>query len=239
MGFSVELKNLVYSASQNQNILQNVTSTFAPGEFVAVLGENGAGKTSLLDLMMGFRSTTAGSILIQNENPYQDHWQLRQKIAYLSEKVDMPGDWTIDEFLKFNRYFYTDYSLEHEERFCQQFRINRSARVGNLSAGEIRRAQIVGALSIRPRLIIVDEITAVLDITGRRQFMNALTDLNKELNSTVILATNILENLETFISHIFLLKGGSLKLHQTLKDFTSSTNAATFSDKISNILENP
>jgi ABC-2 type transport system ATP-binding protein len=237
MGFNVEVQNLGYQIRKDKQVLANLNLTIARGDFVAVLGENGAGKTTLLDLILGFRKPTEGILKVENERPYRDNWKTRQKIAYLSEKVDIPGDWTAGEFLKFNEYFYSHYSHEIEAKYLKLFRVNRSDRLGNMSAGEIRRVQIVAALSIEPHLIVVDEITAVLDIVGRRHFMSLLKELNRETKCTIVLATNILEDLATNISHVLLLRKGEVKTFEPLTAFLAGAEASVFSQKVADLLE--
>jgi ABC-2 type transport system ATP-binding protein len=237
MGFNVDIQNLGYQIRKDKQVLSDLTMTIAPGDFVAVLGENGAGKTTLLDLILGFRQPTEGFLKVENEKPYRDNWRTRQKIAYLSEKVDIPGDWTAGEFLKFNEYFYTHYSHEIESKYLKLFRVNRADRLGNMSAGEIRRVQIVAALSIEPHLIVVDEITAVLDIVGRRHFMSLLRDLNRETKCTIVLATNILEDLANNVTHVMLLRKGFVRTFEPLTTFLGGSDQAVFSQKVADLLE--
>ena len=92
MGLKVEILNLGYQIRRDKTVLSDINLNITPGDFVAVLGENGAGKTTLLDLILGFRKPTRGTLKVENEKPHQDNWQSRQSIAYLSEKVDIPGD---------------------------------------------------------------------------------------------------------------------------------------------------
>ncbi len=237
MGLNIDIQNLSYQLPRGKKVLNEMTFRIAPGDFVAVLGENGAGKTTLLDMIMGFRRPTQGLLKVQNAKPYQDNWHSRQEIAYLSEKVDIPGDWTADEFLRFNEYFYGHYSHEIEAKYLKLFRVNRSDRLGNMSAGEIRRVQIVAALSIEPELIVVDEITAVLDIVGRRHFMTLLKELNRTTGCTIVLATNILEDLATNITHVMLLRHGQIRTFEPLADFLKGAEPTVFSQKVADLLE--
>ena len=237
MGFAVNISQVNYSLGKHKRILDSINETIEAGMFVALLGENGAGKTTLLDLLMGFRKSTSGEISIDGQNPVLDPWEMRQDIAYLSEKVDIPGDWSVEEYLQFNRFFYNDYSIEMEKHLIAELKIDIKNRLGNMSAGEVRRAQVVGALSIKPRLILVDEITAVLDIIGRRKFMRMLADQNKENGCTVILATNILEDLENYASHIFLIRNGQKLLFKSMQEFLGTKEKYEFSQLVADHLE--
>jgi ABC-2 type transport system ATP-binding protein len=237
MGLNVDIQNLDYQIRKDKQVLTDLMLNIAPGDFVAVLGENGAGKTTLLDLMLGFRKPTRGFLKVQNEKPHLDNWKSRQEIAYLSEKVDIPGEWSVDDFLKFNEFFYTRYNHDLEAKYMKHFRVNRSDRLGNMSAGEIRRVQIVAALSIEPKLIVVDEITAVLDIVGRRRFMSLLRKLNQETKCTIVLATNILEDLADNVTHVMLLRKGFVRTFEPMTTFLAGSTQAVFSQKVADMLE--
>lgn len=218
MGMKIDIENVCYNTNAKKDILKNISATVHAGEFVALLGENGAGKTTLMDIVMGFKAPTAGRVLVDDQDVASDIWSLRSCIAYLSEKVDVPADWKAEEFLEFNRFFYSSYDMTLEEQYIERFKIDKTARLGNMSAGEVRRVQIVAALSFSPELIIVDEITAVLDIVGRRIFMEELSRLAKEKNVTVLVATNILENLESYASSFVLLSHGQVQSQERISD---------------------
>ncbi|MEK7358690.1 MAG: ATP-binding cassette domain-containing protein, partial [Bdellovibrionota bacterium] len=198
---AIEISEATYYIGKKQ-ILGPVSLSVEKGEFAVLLGENGAGKTTLVDLIMGFRQATSGRVFVNGDNSSTDPYRLREKLTYLSERVDLPGDWSIGDFLAFNRVFYPNYEIEFETELLSTFKVDSSARAGNLSAGQLRRAQIVAGLAARPAYALVDEITAVLDITGRLKFMEALAKLARN-GTTIVMATNILEDLHRFASRIF------------------------------------
>ncbi len=237
MGYGVQFSNTGVEVQSGKAILSGVSFSVAPGSFVALLGENGAGKTTLLDLVMGFRRPSSGKVTVDGGEPHLDPHERRARWAYLSEKVDISGDWSVSEFLAFNRYFYPSHSMDREKELLQTFRVDPSARVGNLSAGEIRRAQVVAALAIEPELVVVDEITAVLDIVGRRRFLKVLADLNRTTGCTVLLATNILEDLAEVISHVCLVAKGRAHLFQALPDFLGGRPRTEFTELVVGQLE--
>jgi ABC-2 type transport system ATP-binding protein len=204
---------------------------------VALLGENGAGKTTLMDLLMGFRKPSSGQIWVNEKEPSSDPWTQRAEISYLSEKMGLPGDWSVTDFLSFNRFFYPNYSLELESELISLFRVNPKARIFNLSAGEVRRVQVVSSLSINPKLVLADEITAVLDIIGRQRFLNFLFQLNQKHQTTIILATNILEDLINYLTHVGLLSNSELVLFQSKHEFLKDSHPNEFSKLVASRLE--
>jgi ABC-2 type transport system ATP-binding protein len=226
----IQVQDLGYRIGKTQ-ILNHISLSLSPGAWLAVLGENGSGKTTLLDLLMGFKAPTQGKILIEGRAPHEDPALERRSIAYLSEKVDLPGDWSVGEFLKFNAFFYPTYDPELEETLCVALRVDRQQRVGNLSAGQIRRAQIVGALSYRPKLILIDEITAVLDIVGRRRLMMILKDRVDE-GSSIVFATNILEGLFGNVTDVLLMSGGKMLASHEISETLLNGNETVFYNQV-------
>ena len=235
----VRAEKVCVRVENGREILTDITFDIAPGSFVAILGENGAGKTSLLDTIMGFRRPCAGRLTVDGLAPAEDHHLQRRQIAYLSEKVDMPADWTASEFLAFNRFFYPDYQESREASLLSEWGISGLQRIVNLSAGEIRRVQIVAALCQVPRLFIVDEIAAVLDIVGRRKFMATLKELHRSSGATILFATNILEDLNEAASHILILKKGRLVVHQSVSEFMTACATPSLADGVAARIEQP
>jgi len=207
----IQIQGLTYRIA-GRNILSDVSFVVGEGAFTVVVGENGAGKTTLLHMLMGLAQPHGGEIRVLGAVPHQDPYALRRRIGYLAEKIRVPSDWTVEEFLAFHRFFYQDaYSLELESELMTELRLKKEWCFGNLSAGQVRRAQVVGALAASPEILVIDEITAVLDIVGRAKFMAALHRLRTRLGSTVIMATNILDDVDTYATDIVLLHQGKVQ----------------------------
>ena len=234
--FVIESKNLSFSVPSRQ-ILKDISFQVAQGSFTVVVGENGAGKTTLLQLLMGLVEPTRGLVLVNGKRPDQDPYEDRQSLGYIAEKITPPVDWSIDEFLKFNRYFYKNYSTDFENTLIRELKLAREWRIGALSAGQVRRAQVVGVLSSSPKVLIVDEITAVLDIVGRAKFMRALHRLRQENGCTVLMATNILDDVDTYATDVILLHRGQLTEKNTKENLMRSSREKTLTDALSALIE--
>ena len=213
MRIVIELDQMNF-ATPAKKILSNLSFEIQEGSFTVVIGENGSGKTTLLKLLMGLSQPSSGSILVHGKVPSRDHPQDRLKIAYISEKLTPPMDWSASEFFAFNRFFYPHYSIELEAELTKRLRVVRESRLGLLSAGELRRVQVVAALAANPEILFIDEITAVLDIVGRAKFNQILQELRKiNPKITILMATNILDDVDEYATHILLLNQGKLKFY--------------------------
>jgi ABC-type multidrug transport system ATPase subunit len=232
----LKVENLSYTVP-TRKVLKNINFNVQKNQFTIVVGENGAGKTTLLQLLMGIIEPSEGKVQVQGKEPHQDPFLDRQEIGYIAEKITPPVDWSVDDFLVFNRYFYKNYSLETESRLLKDLRLQRDWRVGSLSAGQIRRVQVVGVLSNAPKLIIIDEITAVLDIVGRSKFMRALQELREKNQTTIVMATNILDDVDTYATNVVLLHEGEVMVSQTKEEIIRSTGAVNLTRALAGLIE--
>ncbi len=233
---ALEARGLSYSVP-SRTILRDLSFTIAEGGFTVVVGENGAGKTTLLQLLMGIIEPTGGTVRILGNEPYRDPYADRARIGYVAEKIAPPSDWTIEDYLAFNRGFYASYSLETERQLLGEFRLKTDWRMGTLSAGQVRRAQVVGVLAADPRLLIIDEITAVLDIVGRSKFMAALHRLRQRHGTTVIMATNILDDVDSYATDVILLHEGALRAHDTKQGLIQAHGGKSLTDTLAGLIE--
>lgn len=224
--YSIEAKNLNFSYGQRK-IISNLNFEFKTGSFVAVLGSNGVGKTTLLDLIMGFVEHDSGSLLVAGNSPFDDPWQSREHIGYLSEKIDFPAAWSLKEALDFNSSFYKSYSKELEKELVDAFRVDVNNTFANMSAGESRQAQIVIGLSTNPKLLVIDEITAFLDIDARKTFLDFVKKINTDNNCTVVLTTNIPDDLAKYITDVLLLKNDGA-ISSDLNTFMNGADSSQF-----------
>ncbi len=217
-----------------KSVLRGVSVDLAEGLFACLVGENGAGKTSLIKILAGLVQPKTGIVRVLSRDPATDPHELRRSIAYLAESVVPPLGWKVEEFLRFHASFYPEYSLPHERTLISEYRIDVEARMASLSAGQMRRVQIVAALACRPRLLLVDEITAVLDILGRQRFYDHLSQLRREQGSTILLGTNLLDNLEPHATDVLILHDGRLLKQLSGKEIRSH---GTLADSVAHHLK--
>lgn len=207
------MKQLSYSYPYSSPILQNVDLELDPGKFLGVLGHNGAGKTTLIDIITGVKNITSGEIKIFGENPFIKERLHKEKVIFLSQDVSIKGSLTIGEFLQFHSAFYPQYSKEDENYLLTAFLLKRSMKVGSLSTGQQKKVQIIAGLSSRPKLLIIDEITAVLDPETRDIFFRELASIKVKHETSIILATNIAEDLVERADSILFVSEQKAVLH--------------------------
>lgn len=208
----IRVEGLNYTIPYGAEILKDVSFTLGRGELLGVLGRNGSGKTTLIDLLMGMRPLTSGTIEILGENPMSADRKHLNEVCFLSHEATFKNTITIGEYLKFVSLFYPTYSKEEETFLLKYFSLNAEEKIGGLSTGQKKKVQIVGVLSSRPKILIVDEITAVLDPETRNLFFNLLLDQKEKHGLSVILATNIAEDLINRADRVLFVEKGKTSL---------------------------
>jgi ABC-2 type transport system ATP-binding protein len=209
----IEVKNLNYSIPYAQKILIDINFTLSPGELLGVLGRNGMGKTTLMDLLLGFRPLTTGTIQVLGEDPMSLARKNLKEICFLSQDITLKGSITIAEYLKFYSSFFPNYSKKEELYLLDYFSLSSKMKIGALSTGQQKKIQAVGALSTCPKLILIDEITAVMDPETRNQFFTVINRHRMQNQVGVVLATNIAEDLLARASRVLFIDNGQGKIH--------------------------
>ncbi len=201
----LKVKDLVYQIPQGDVVLDNINFEVNQGEFLGILGRNGAGKTTLLDLIMGFRPHTSGEILVNDEHPQSTNKINAHEVAFLSQDLKLKQGTSVGKFLEFHSFFYPQYSKTKEQELLKFFELDPKQKIGSLSTGQQKKTQIVAGIASQAKLILIDEITAVLDPETRMKFFVLLEKIHREGKSAIVLATNIVEDLSGRVDKILFI----------------------------------
>src|SRR5580704_15774396 len=200
--------------------VDGVTLNVRTGEFVALLGSSGSGKSSVLNLIAGLDRPTSGSVIVQERDlarlsredlaKYRLHtvgmvFQSFNLIASmtLAENVELPM-----RFAEVNRDKRNDLAREALERVGLQARMNH--RPSELSGGEQQRAALARALINRPQLLLADEPTGNLDSHTGTEIMNMVREFNQQLGMTVVMVTHERALAERYAHRLIFLADGKL-----------------------------
>lgn len=189
---------------------------------VAILGANGAGKTSLIRLLAGVCAPDRGAILLHGQPLQQADVAARRAIGYLPQRVAAYPDLTVDENLRWIGQLHGlrgNALSDAIEQACAALDLAGCRRrlAARLSAGMLQRLGLAQAVLHRPRLLILDEPTAGLDPLQLDQVRSLLGRLTADC--ALILATHLLDDVERLCSRVVLLDGGRKRLeHQVTAD---------------------
>ncbi|MEU6020116.1 ABC transporter ATP-binding protein [Micromonospora sp. NPDC047134] len=189
--------------------VQGVTFQVAPGEVVALLGRNGAGKTSTMQVLAGHRAATSGRVRVAGGDPYRDRAKVRREVGIMLQEAGFLGELTVAETVQAWRRFGSSPLPRDEVLDLVDLRPQARTRVGRLSGGQRRRLDLALAILHRPRVLFLDEPTTGLDPEARHNTWQVVEGLAAG-GTTVLLTTHYLEEAERLAGRVLMMEAGRL-----------------------------
>lgn len=209
MVMPLNIQNLVKKYG-DLTAVDGLTFDIKPGEIFGLLGPNGAGKTSAISCIVGLEMVTSGKIEVFGKNPSDDLREAKKDIGMVPQEIANHGYFNIEEVLGFfsGYYGYRNHRAKNEE-ILKKLSLwdKRGTLVKQLSGGMKRRLMIAKALCHEPRLILLDEPTAGVDIQLRTSIWEMIRELKKEGRS-VLLTTHYLDEAENLCDRVGVLDHG-------------------------------
>ncbi len=195
--------------------LRGIDLTIAEGDFFALLGPNGAGKTTTIGVLASLVTPSAGEVRVFGHDLLRERTTVKSQIGLVPQEFNFNGFEPIEEIVRHQAGFYGVARAEARRRtawLLQELGLADKARnpARQLSGGMKRRLMIARALAHRPRLLILDEPTAGVDVELRRGMWDFLTRLNREEGVTILLTTHYLEEAEALCRHVAIIDGGRI-----------------------------
>lgn len=211
------------SKSFDKNIvLDELDLEINEGSIFGLVGVNGAGKSTLLRLIAGVYEPEAGSILFDGHDTYEDV-KIRKEIAFVSDEQYYPIGSTIKSIKVLYESMY-DFDEELYIQLLHTFELDENASVLNLSKGNKRRVALLFALSIKPKLLLLDEAYDGLEPLMRLKFKHILTDLIEDEHITVIISSHNLKELEDICDSFGILENGKMLSYGDLSTSKEEVN---------------
>jgi ABC-2 type transport system ATP-binding protein len=203
-------------------VLDQIHLKLFPGRFYTLLGENGSGKSTLLQLIMAALRPDHGTIKIQGENVFHLPAPLREQVAYVSELVEFDSPLAVEDFMSIYSGLFKKWDHTFFLELVRDRKLDLSKKFTEYSRGQKMQLVLIAALSYHPQILLIDEVTSVLDIYGRKYFLNILNDFVKN-GHLVCMTTNILSEVEHFATDVIILQSGSVKwekpIHNMIHEF--------------------
>jgi ABC-2 type transport system ATP-binding protein len=206
----------------NNTALSHVSFDVPPGVVFALLGENGAGKTTAIRLMLGLEEPTAGAVQVLSLDCRRDGLEIRRRVGYVSERPMLYEWMTPAEIGWFTAGFYAA-GFEHRFRsLVENFRVPLDRRLSQLSKGMRAKVSLSLAMAHAPELLILDEPTSGLDTLVRREFLESMVDIAAE-GRTVLLSSHQIGEVERVADIVAIMHGGKLVALERLDDLKRTT----------------
>jgi ABC-2 type transport system ATP-binding protein len=174
-----------------------------------LIGPNGAGKTTTIKVLMNILRPSSGSAEILGVDSRRLSPGQLARIGYVSENQELPGEMTVEYFLRYLKPFYPTWDDTLANNLVREFELPRDRRLRHLSRGMRMKAALASSLAYRPELIILDEPFTGLDALVRQELIQGL--LERAENTTILISSHDLGEIESFASHIGYLDQGQLR----------------------------
>ena len=201
--------------------LTDVDLEIYPGTVFALLGENGAGKTTMIRILTGFQRPTSGSCTVCGLNPLRDPQGVRKRIGYVSDAPALYDWMTVAQIGGFTASFYDSAFLPNYESAIRRYEIRPDQKIRHLSKGQRAKVALSLALAHDPSLLVLDEPTSGLDPKVRRSFLESMID-RAATGRTVFLSSHQISEVERVADTIAILHHGRIRLHGSLSEIRES-----------------
>ncbi|HMM78018.1 MAG TPA: ABC transporter ATP-binding protein [Gammaproteobacteria bacterium] len=229
---ALELHALTKIYGNGHCALKGIDLSVADGDFFALLGPNGAGKSTMIGIITSLVNKSGGCVRVYGIDIDEDFAAAKSLLGVVPQEFNFSQFETVWEIVVNQAGFYglpRDRAEAQAEKYLRRLGLwdRRKDRSRTLSGGMKRRLMIARALVHEPRLLILDEPTAGVDIEVRRSMWDFLADLNRG-GTTVILTTHYLEEAERLCRNIAIIDRGLIIENTTMKDLLAKLHAETF-----------
>ena len=232
MTTALQIKGLKKTYNDSFEALKGIDLNVSQGDFFALLGPNGAGKSTTIGIISSLVKKTAGEVNIFGVDIDQDFSSAKLLLGLVPQEFNFNMfEKVIDIIINQAGYYGLPRKLgiERAEKYLKQLGLwdKRYQQAKTLSGGMKRRLMIARALVHEPRLLILDEPTAGVDIELRRSMWDFLREINEQ-GTTIILTTHYLEEAESLCRNIAIIAQGKIIQHSSMRDLLGQLNTETF-----------
>jgi ABC-2 type transport system ATP-binding protein len=231
---ALHIADLVKRYPTGTEALRGVSLDIAPGEFFGLLGPNGAGKSTLIHCTTGLAQPTSGTIRVFGHDAIDHYEQARLAVGLAPQDLNLDWFLTLEESLDYHGGYFGMPKKERRERtkeLLETFSLTakRKDRTRTLSGGMKRRLILARALMHRPKLLILDEPTAGVDVELRLELWHYVQRINAE-GTTILLTTHYLEEAEQLCDRIAFINDGQIVAQGTSQELAARYTVASLED---------
>ena len=232
MAIALELEQLKKTYPGGVQALRGIDLKVEAGDFYALLGPNGAGKSTTIGIISSLVNKTSGRVSVFGYDLQKDVVNAKRQLGLVPQEFNFNPFETVQQIVVNQAGYYgveRKDAVERSEKYLKQLDLweKRNERARMLSGGMKRRLMIARALMHEPKLLILDEPTAGVDIEIRRSMWEFMTRLNAD-GTTIILTTHYLEEAESLCRNIGIIDGGELIEHTSMKQLLNRLDTETY-----------
>ena len=212
MKYAIEVKEL---KKTYPNFTLNIENLKIPsGEVIGFIGENGAGKTTFIKLLLNAIHKDSGQIKLMGKNIETEELKIKEDIGVVLDNAFFPETLTANNINQIMKDIYKNWDTKLFYQYLQDFGIQDNQILKTMSKGMRKKVEIATALSHHPKLLILDEATSGLDPIVRNEVLDLFLDFIKDEDHTILLSTHITSDLEHIADHIIFINKGEIELEK-------------------------
>lgn len=193
--------------------LDNISFSLPTGTIMGLVGENGAGKSTTIQLIMDAITPDSGSVSVFGvSNQSKEFTQLKQDIGIVLDEAYFPQVLNAKDLDTILNATYANWDREMYQSYLQKFKLPTEKKIQEYSRGMKMKLAIAAALSHHPKLLILDEATSGLDPMVREEILDVFNDFTRDENHSILLSSHIISDLEKICDYITFLHKGKLVL---------------------------
>lgn len=232
--YAIEIKDLVKTFDSFK--LGPVNLTVPKGTIVGYIGQNGAGKSTTIKLLLGLLRKDSGEIrLLENGNP--NSVELKDKLGVVFDDCLLPEEMTLIDAEKFCSRVYSKWDKNKFYGFIGKFDLPQKKMIKNYSRGMKMKLSMAVALSHNAELLILDEATSGLDPIIREDILDLLLDFMQDENHTILISSHILSDLEKVADYIAFIHDGKILFMETKDELKENYGICTLSPEEANNID--
>lgn len=205
----IEIKNLSKSFDNKNYVLENLNCKISDNAIYGLVGANGAGKSTLLRLINSIYTANEGTILIDNKNAY-DNEILKQEMVFVPDDLYFYPGYTLMDMAEYHKSLYHNFDMNFVINTANTLKLNPNVKISSFSKGMKRQCALICALATNAKYMFFDETFDGLDPVVRKYFKKLLSDAMSKKDTTIIMTSHNLRELEDICDNLGLLYKGNI-----------------------------
>ncbi len=223
----IECRNLTHYYG-NRMIYENLSFTVPRGRILGLLGKNGTGKTTTINILSGYLQPRSGECLIFGENIQQMNPVTRQRIGLLIEGHVQYAFMNVEEIEHYYSAFYPNWNRDAYYGLVRKLKIAPRQRIARMSCGQRSQVALGLILAQNAELLVLDDFSMGLDPGYRRLFIDYLREYAKAESKTIFLTSHIIQDMERLIDDCIIMDYGSILIQQPVQQLLKTFRRYTF-----------
>ncbi len=216
MSYVVEASGLSKSYGKFK-ALKNVNVNIERGKIVGVVGANGAGKSTMLNAILGL-SKYEGSLKVLGQDPSTDRASLMENVSFISDVATLPRWMKVYQVLDFVEGVHNNFDRDLALSYLAKTKIPLDKKIKGLSKGMVTQLHLAVVMAIKADLLVLDEPTLGLDILFRKRFYESVLEDYFDHDRTILITTHQVEEVESILTDALFIKDGEMVLYNTMEE---------------------